>query len=85
MQDNMKDYARETLEYDDFYEMSKDAQLLFFYLLTVSDGDFVVSNPRTIARMAGIDPKRLTELLDRKICVPASAGIAFYGLSLNYE
>ena len=61
------------IEHDQFYNMSKGSQALYFHLMQNADDDGFLANPKGITRMAGCSKEEFEELVneDYLICFPS--------------
>ena len=55
-------FSKRIIESDDFIELSKEAQSLYFHLCMYADDDGFINNTKSIIRAVGADKKDLEEL-----------------------
>lgn len=64
-----------TIDSDKFGDMSKDARLLYFYLMLCADDDGFIANPKTVMRMGGFTEDDLKILVSKKFVIPFKSGV----------
>jgi len=68
-------FAKSITESDDFLNMSKDAQCLYYHLCMYADDDGFINNTKSILRIVGSDIKYLEELKQNKYIHEFDSGI----------
>lgn len=68
-------FAKSITESDDFLNMSKNAQCLYYHLCMYADDDGFINNTKSILRIVGSDIKYLEELKRNKYIHEFDSGI----------
>ena len=68
-------FAKSITESDDFLNMSKNAQCLYYHLCMYADDDGFINNTKSILRIVGSDIKYLEELKQNKYIHEFDSGI----------
>lgn len=68
-------FARTVTESDEFLDLSKDAQLLWFHLGLVADDDGFLNNTRMVMRLCGINESALSELIETGFLLEFNSGV----------
>lgn len=68
-------FSRKIIESDDFLELSKPSQLLYFHLCMYADDDGFINNPKSIIRSVGADASDLNELKQHNYIHEFKSGI----------
>lgn len=76
-------FSTRVIQQDDFYDMSKDAQLLYFHLGLAADDEGFVNNPRMILRSLDIDKTALDELTSNNFIIRFDKCLAIVHWHIN--
>ena len=68
-------FSKEIIDSDKFYDMSKEAQLLYFYLGMAGDDDGFVGNPKKIMKSLDIGGDALEELINNGFLIRFDTGV----------
>lgn len=68
-------FSKEVMYSDIFIDMTTNAKLLYVYLNLNADDEGVISNPKAVARFAGLEVESIKELEKNGFVIPFETGV----------